>query len=64
MALSEALIQNLLDAISNIVDAEGTYLEKKTEIMEYCSHDEETNLLEFVTWFEGIDEEDVVDNQA
>jgi hypothetical protein len=62
MALSEALMQNLLDVISNIVNAEGPYREKRDEIMDYCSHDEETNLLEFVTWFEGVDEEDVVDN--
>jgi hypothetical protein len=64
MALSEALMQNLLDAISGVVNAEGPYKEKREQILEYCTQDEETDLIEFTSWFEGTEEGEEVNNQA
>jgi hypothetical protein len=61
MALSEALVQNLLDAISEVVRAEGAYKEKREEILEYCTQEEETDLIEFTSWFEGVEEGEVND---
>jgi hypothetical protein len=64
MPLTEALVRNLLENIETVVGADGTYSEKRDQIMEACSADQETALIEFCTWFEGLDEEEPTDEEG
>jgi hypothetical protein len=56
MPLTEAIMRQLLDSIETVVGADGPWSEKRDQIMEACSADQETALIEFSTWFEGIDD--------
>ena len=42
----------LLEAISDIVNAEGNWQEKKNKILENATESDKTNLYEFVAWFD------------
>jgi len=42
----------LLEAIENIVRAEGTWKEKKNAVLNQATEDDKTSLYEFVAWFE------------
>jgi hypothetical protein len=54
----EKLIENLINAINAIVDKGGVWEEKRDQILEYCSENDKTNLLEFTEWFGDIEDED------
>lgn len=43
----EKLVINVLDAIKKLVDAEGTWTEKKEAVLAY----KDTSLEEFLAWF-------------
>jgi hypothetical protein len=48
----ETKIAILLEAIQEIVAAEGTWQEKKNEILGSATEEDKTALYEFVAWFE------------
>jgi hypothetical protein len=45
-------IEQLMEAIDDIVKAEGPWKEKKDKILESLTEDEKTNLYEFIVWFD------------
>jgi hypothetical protein len=51
-------IDKLLEAIQDIVGADGPYKDKVEKIMGSCSEDEKTALFEFVSWFDDIEYEE------
>ena len=46
------LIEKLLRVITEVVKADGSYKDKVTAIKAACSDEDETNLEEFLAWFE------------
>jgi hypothetical protein len=48
-------IDKLMEAISDIVGADGSYKDKVEKILGSCSEDEKTALFEFVSWFDEIE---------
>jgi hypothetical protein len=48
-------IDHLLSAIEDIIRAEGSWLDKKETIIEYCNPEQKTQLFEFVAWFDDAD---------
>lgn len=44
--------EQLLKFISEIVNSEGSYSEKRDAVYENASDDDKTNLAEFCSWFE------------
>jgi hypothetical protein len=57
MPLTEAIVRSLLDAIETVVGADGSYTDKRDQVLEACSEDQETALVEFCSWFDELDEE-------
>jgi hypothetical protein len=57
--MDEVMIQKLLDILDDVVRADGTYKEKRDEILKLCKEDEKTNLIEFVSWFDPDETEEV-----
>jgi hypothetical protein len=45
-------IEKLLEAITEVVKADGPYKEKAEAIKAACSDEDEVNLEEFLGWFE------------
>jgi hypothetical protein len=45
-------IETLLSLIDTIVNAEGTWKEKRDKIMDEASDNDKSNLAEFAGWFE------------
>jgi hypothetical protein len=54
----EKEIETLLASISNLVSDNRPWTDKRDLIMSKCSHDDEVNLNEFVSWFMDEEEED------
>jgi ferritin len=52
------LIDQLLDTIGNVIDAEGNWKDKQAAILESCDTDQKTNLFEFLSWFDNEGEEE------
>jgi hypothetical protein len=48
----EQKIAAFLDAIGEVVSAEGSWQEKKNRILEEATEDQKTNLYEFIAWFD------------
>lgn len=46
----------LFEAIDEIINAGGTWQEKRDDILAYTNEDMRTNLFEFLGWFEEVDE--------
>ena len=51
--MTDKLINDLLDSISEVVSSEGPWQEKRDAILKNCSDDLKTSLLEFIAWFES-----------
>jgi hypothetical protein len=58
--MDSKLIEDMFEAISKVVHAEGPYTDKVEAIKEAASSDDMTNLEELVSWFDEVedDEED------
>lgn len=50
------LTEALLNAIGDIVAADGPWTEKRDAILNNCNPDEMTNLQEFIAWFPEEDD--------
>jgi hypothetical protein len=57
MISREVLIQNLLDAIAEVVSTGGPWREKRDEIFGSATEDQKTALIEFISWFPEEEEE-------
>lgn len=51
MVLDVNKIQKVLDAIGEVVQCDGSWLEKKDAILDRADEDEKSMLDEFVEWF-------------
>jgi hypothetical protein len=56
------LIERLLSAIDDVVSEGTPWREKHDAIVSECSPDQQTNLSEFLTWFEGDESDDEDDD--
>jgi hypothetical protein len=52
--VEDKLIDQLLEAIDNVISAEGNWKDKQVAILESCDTDQKTNLFEFLSWFDNV----------
>lgn len=50
------LIEDLLVSIEKVVQANGPYKEKAAAIRAACSDEDTSNLAEFLSWFDEVEE--------
>jgi hypothetical protein len=52
--MSKDKLEQLLNLITELVDENKPYAEKRREVLIECSEHDRTNLQEFASWFEEI----------